>query len=108
MATMTMLKTWMLAATPEEQETLAQAAATSRKHLYQVSNAERAFSPAKAALVEKAATDLHRATAGRLPLLYRTDLAEACAQCEFAKKCLGAAALRSEFPLADNEGGDHD
>ena len=51
MATMTMLKTWMLAATPEEQETLAQAAATSRKHLYQVSNAERAFSPAKAALV---------------------------------------------------------
>jgi transcriptional regulator with XRE-family HTH domain len=108
MATMTMLKTWMTAAAPDEQEQLAQAAGTSRRHLYQVSNGERAFSPTKAALVERATHALHRQTSGRLPLLYRTDLAEACAGCEFAKKCLGPAAVRSEFPLTDNEGVDHD
>jgi len=109
MATMTMLKVWMQAATPDEQQALADAAVNgSRKHLYAVSNGDRYFSPLKAAAVEAKALEMHRSTGGRLPLLYRTDLAEACAACEFARKCLGAAAVRSEFPLADNEGADHD
>ena len=96
---MNMLNVWMRAATPEEQATLAAAAETSRGHLYQVSSGNRMFSPGKAALIERATVAMAPGAAGRLPVVWRTDLAPVCAQCEFAQKCLGARAMRSEFPF---------
>ena len=99
---LTQLKLWMRQATPEEQEILASRAGTSRGMLYQVSGGFRSFSPEKAAEIERATKVMHRASKGRLPRLYRTDLAEACAMCEYAQKCLGAAAVRADFPIVDD------
>ena len=96
---LTQLKLWMRQATPDEQETLAKRAGTSRGMLYLVSSGHRNFSPEKAAQIERATKVMHRASKGRLPLIYRTDLAAACAGCEYAQKCLGAAAMRAEFPI---------
>ena len=36
---------------------------------------------------------------GRLPIVYRTDLVPACANCEFARKCLGPIAERASFEV---------
>jgi hypothetical protein len=33
-----------------------------------------------------------RSSKGRLPRLYRTDLSDACANCDYARKALGARA----------------
>lgn len=92
-------KLWMQAATTAEQNRLARAAGTSRGFLYLVSSGNRRFNPVKAAAVERASAAMHEASKGRLPLLYRTDLAEACAECEYARRCLGRAALRADFPV---------
>ena len=96
---MNMMNVWMRAATPDEQAALAAAAETSRGHLYQVSSGNRLFSPHKAALVERGTVAMAASTGGRLPVVWRTDLAPVCAQCEFAQKCLGARAVRAEFPF---------
>ena len=96
---MNMLKIWMRAATPDEQTLLATAAETSRGHLYQVSSGNRQFSPGKAALVERATVAMAKTAGDRLPVVWRTDLAPVCAQCEFAQRCLGAKAVRAEFPF---------
>jgi len=82
-----------------------------------VSSGHRNFSPEKAAEIERATKVMARASRGRLPRLYRTDLAAACANCEYAQKCLGSTAMRAEFPLVDDavfaestetEGGSYD
>lgn len=99
---LTQLKLFMRAATPEEQETLARRADTSRGMLYLVSSGHRNFSPEKAAKIERATKVMNRASRGRLPRLYRTDLAAACAACEYAQKCLGSAAVRADFPIVDD------
>lgn len=99
---LTQLKIFMRAATPDEQETLAKRAGTSRGMLYLVSSGHRNFGPEKAAEIERVTRVMHRASKGRLPRIYRTDLASACAACEYAQKCLGSAAVRSEFPIVDN------
>ena len=96
---MNMLNTWMRAASPDEQASLAAAAQTSRGHLYQVSSGNRLFAPGKAALIERATAAMAKASGGRLPVVWRTDLAPVCARCEFAQKCLGANAVRAEFPF---------
>jgi hypothetical protein len=98
-----MLWMWMRAATADEQELLAVNAGTTRGHLYQVSNAHRSFSPEKAADVARESEKMHKASAGRLPILYVTDLADACAGCQYAQRCLGAAAVRSEFQVVTPE-----
>ena len=36
-----------------------------------------------------------------LPIVYRTDMVEACRNCEYARKCLGEPAVASEFPIGD-------
>ena len=100
----TMLKLWMREASPAEQEELAQAVGSSRGHLYQVAGGFRRFGPAKAAAVERKAAEMHRDTKGRLPKVYRTDLALECAACEYAQKCLGAVASRGEFPMLEDDG----
>lgn len=97
--TMTQLKLWMRLATPDEQEALAKGAKTSRAMLYHVANGNRKFAPTKAIQIERTSAKMHQASRGRLPKLYRTDMAAACAECEFALKCLGPIARRTEFPI---------
>lgn len=96
------LKLWMRLATAAEQEALAAKCDTSRQMLYQVANGHRNFSASKAGLIEAASAAMHKATRGRLPLLYRSDLAIACASCAYARECLGA---RAEFELVDDSAG---
>lgn len=90
------MKQWMTKATPQEQEELAKRVGTSRNNLYQYAGGFRYASAERAGQIEIATHEMHKATGGRLPRLYRTDLAKACTECPFAKRCLGA---RAEFPL---------
>ncbi len=100
---LTQLKLWMRVATVAEQEALAKHAGTSRATLYLVASGHRNFSAAKAGLIEDAAAQLHATTRGRLPKLYRSDLAVACASCGYAQKCLGPITRRSEFPVGETK-----
>ena len=89
------IKAWMAAATVEEQEQMAALAETTRSMLYQyVKN--RKPSAEKAAKIEAATMQMAKGSKGRLPIVYRTDLSSACAQCQFARKCLGS---KIEFEL---------
>lgn len=107
MSTLTIMKLWMRASTPQEQQLLAERVGTTRTYLYHLAGGFRSASPELAIAIEHATADMYKASAGRLPRIYRTDLAKACAGCEFAQKCLGPAAVRAEFPLVseDSEGG---
>lgn len=105
---MTPLKLWMRAATAAEQELLAQRASTSRGYLYHLAaseetNYKREPKPVLAAAIERETKVMAKASKGRLPIVYRTDLVEACRQCEFAQKCLGPTAIASEFPIVTAE-----
>lgn len=103
------LKAWMNAATPQEQEDLAEHVGTSRNVLYQYSGEFRHMSPSRAREVEEFTAKLHRESKGRLPRVYRTDLNPECRGCDLAARCLGPAAVASEFrflPPDDTEGGD--
>lgn len=105
---MNLFKTWMRLATPDEQKLLAHRAGTTRQYLYHLAADEGASykrepQPELAAAIERETEAMHKASGGRLPRIYRTDLVTACANCEFAKKCLGAAALRADFPLVTAE-----
>ena len=103
--TITPMKTWMDAATPDEQRLLAERVGTSRAHLYQLSGGHRQCSAERAIQIEHATAEMHKASAGRLPRLYRTDLATACRGCDFARRCLGEAiTVRSEFPIVTSKG----
>jgi len=114
---MTMMKLFMRAAEPEEQELLARNCGTTRAYLYHIAGGFRAPQPELAARIEEQTAIMHTASNGRLPKLYRTDLVSACAQCPYAAKCLGADAVRAEFEIvtpemlaeqADSEGGHAD
>lgn len=111
------MKLWMRAATPEEQQLLAHRAGTTRMYLYHLSADEdakykREPKPELAAAIERITGEMHKASNGRLPLVYRTDLVTGCRNCEFAKRCLGPIATRADFPvvtpqmLAESEDGD--
>lgn len=105
---MTPLKLWMRAATAEEQQLLARRAGTTRSYLYHLAaDDDRAYKreakPDLAAAIERVTAEMHKASNGRLPLVYRTDLLSACARCEYAQRCLGAAALRADFPVVTQE-----
>ena len=108
---MNIFKLWMRAATTEEQELLAVNVGTSREYLYQISGGFKQCSPERGSAIERETKRMHRASKGRLPIVYRTDLVEACRLCEFAQKCLGGAAVRADFPIvtaemvAESEGG---
>lgn len=113
MHTITALKAWMACATPDEQELLAERVGTSRGMLYQYAGGHREVSAARAGQIETVSKAMARASKGRLPVLYRTDLTQACRDCEYAQRCLGPRAVASEFPivkadaleLVDSEGG---
>lgn len=108
---MNALKLWMRAATPEEQQLLAERAGTSRQYLYQLSGGHRQASAELGAAIEAATRAMARASKGRLPAIYRTDLVSACRECEYAQRCLRDRAVASQFPfvtaemLGDSEGG---
>lgn len=101
------MKAWMLAASPEEQQRLADAAGTSRKYLYHLANDQAAYargaSPDLARRLEEAAIPINRQNP-RLPRLLRVDLNAACRACDFARKCLGEEVItESEFRVVNNE-----
>lgn len=113
--TITALKAWMQAATPDEQEVLAEAVGTSRQMLYQYAGGHREVSAGRAGQIEAATKAMARASRGRLPAILRTDLCEACRGCAYAQRCLGQRAVASEFPIVTgplvavaSEGGDAD
>jgi hypothetical protein len=111
---MNMLKLWMRAATPSERRVLAKRVGTSEGNLVQYAGGHRNASAARGIAIEQQTAKMHKASKGRLPLVYRTDLVEACRNCGFAQKCLGAAAVRADFPIvteqmvAESEGGNND
>ena len=107
MANMSQLKAWMRLASPEEQTALATAAGTSRAYLYHLANDKSAYgryaSPELARRLETAAVGIN-ALNPRLPRLLRTDLALACRECEFARKCLGDSVVTdSEFRVETDD-----
>ena len=107
--TLTSMKLWMQAASTEQQFELAKRAETSRNYLYHLAGGFRDASAELAQRIEKASAEIHKETRGKLPKIYRTDLNNACRQCDFAQKCLGAAAVASEFKFInpdDTEGGE--
>lgn len=111
---MNIFKIWMRAATPEEQDLLADALGTSRNMLYQISGGFKSVSAERGIAIEKLTERMHIASLGRLPRIYRTDMVETCRGCEFARQCLGASADRAEFKvvtaneMVDTEGGSPD
>ena len=108
MTTMSSMKAWMQAADPLQQFELAKRAETSRQYLYHLSGGFRDASPALARRIERVTLSMNKETKGKLPKVYRTDLNKDCRECEFAAKCLGAAAVASDFaflPSDDSEGG---
>jgi len=101
MKTITSMKAWMAAATVDEQELLAERVGTTRGMLYQYAGGHRTASAERAGAIERSNAEMHKASKGRLPKIYRTDLSEACLQCEYAQRCLKGQAVISEFPIVD-------
>ena len=84
------LKIWIALASADEQHVLAERVGTSRATLYQYANGHRQCSAERAGEIERVTAEMARASKGRLPRIFRTDLADACAQCDYARKCLGS------------------
>lgn len=97
--TITPMKVWMTAATPDEQHLLAEKVGTTRGMLYQWAGGHRQASAEMAGRIEAATAVMHKASKGRLPAIVRTDLCEACRSCQYAAKCLGDRAVVSDFPI---------
>lgn len=99
-----MMRFWMRKASEEERELLSYAVGTSRGNLDQYAGGHRQPSATRGREIEQVSHEMHEATDGRLPKLYRTDLVEACRSCEFARKCLGKSIVdRADFPLVDGD-----
>jgi DNA-binding transcriptional regulator YdaS (Cro superfamily) len=101
MKTITAVKVWMAAATKAEQELLAKRVGTSVGMLYQLAGGHRNARAERAQAIERETRLMAKASKGRLPVVYRTDLCEACRSCDFAQRCLGEKAVVSEFPIVD-------
>lgn len=100
------LKAWMKAASTTEQEALAQRVGTSRMYLYALANPgskyHREPRPELAIRIEAATAEMRRESKKRLPRVLRTDLNKHCAECHFARRCLGGAV---DFDILDEENG---
>lgn len=103
MSTITPLKQWLRAAQPADLAALAKAVGTSELYIRHLSADEskryhREAKPALAAAIERETLAMSKASGGRLPVVYRTDLNGTCRQCAFARKCLGEdTTIASEF-----------
>jgi hypothetical protein len=98
---MTPLKQWMHAASGSMREALARAAGTSVAYLYSLAaeahdKYRRNASVELAARIERETMRLH--ARHNLPVVYRTDVNPTCAECPYARKCLGPLAIRADFP----------
>lgn len=91
----------MSAATADEQHLLATKVGTTRGQLYQLAGGHRQASADMAGRLESATAEMAKASKGRLPRVYRTDVCEACRGCSYAAKCLGTRAIVSDFPIVD-------
>ncbi len=104
-APMNALKVWLRLATPAERQRLVHIAGTKVSYLYFLSNPAAGYGrTATASMASRleAASDQIREEGGdavkrRLPRLLRTDLCPTCRGCSFARRCLGDAAIASEF-----------
>jgi hypothetical protein len=107
---MNALKHFMTVASGAEQEELASSAGTSRAYLYRLANTETAYArTAKAELaaaLEAKTQEMAKASKGRLPVVYRTDLNAACRACPYAQRCLGARATASQFEILGTDTGE--
>jgi hypothetical protein len=101
MKTISPMKQWMAAATVEEQQLMAERVGTSRGYMYQIAGGHRQASAELGAAIERESKGMARASKGRLPVIYRTDIVAACRACDFAQKCLGERAIVSDFPIVD-------
>jgi hypothetical protein len=101
MKTISIVKQWMSLATVEEQQLLAERAGTSRGYLYQLAGGHRQASAELGAAIERESKVMSKASKGRLPVIFRTDIVAACRACDFAQKCLGERAIVSDFPIVD-------
>lgn len=100
---LSILNLWMRAATADEQDLLAERAGTTRGQMYQLANGHRRASPSKAHAIANASQEMAKASKGRLPVLYVTDLCEACQGCPYAAQVLKDKAVRAEFPVVTGE-----
>jgi hypothetical protein len=111
MTTISTLKAWMRQATSHEQKLLADRVGTSQQYLNHIAASEEAAykrepKPALAAAIERETKVMAKASKGRLPIVYRTDLNSTCRGCDFARRCLGDdVVVRSEFPVIDSRQG---
>ena len=100
--TITPMRAWLRAATPDERKALATRAGTSVGMLNQYAGGHRECSAARAGMIESATREMHKASKGRLQVILRTDLVTACRACPYAIKCLGQdLVVRGEFPIVD-------
>lgn len=105
MSTITPLKAWVRAATIHERELLAKSVGTSVAYLNHMAASDdkrytREPKASLAAAIERETKAMHKASKGRLPVVYRTDLNSTCRQCEFAARCLGDdTVVRGEFAI---------
>lgn len=98
---MNQMQAWMDEASVEEREALAEMAGTTVGTLRQIAgsyryNGQPSVRSGLARRIEIAADALRRKNKN-LPRVVRTDLSPECRECEFAQKCLGAAAIASDF-----------
>lgn len=110
MSTITTLKAWLNASTTAEKQYLADRVKTSTQYLNHLAADEtkaykREASPELAREIEHVTKEMARASKGRLPIVWRTDLASACRACEFARRCLGDTVVASHFPVVVEDPG---
>lgn len=98
--TITPLRAFLRASTPEEREALAAAAGTTLGQLNQLAGGHRSASADLAGRLETGIALLRRGAAKRrLPEVVRTDLCAACRDCPYAAKVLKGRVITSEFPI---------
>ena len=86
---MTPLKDFRRKATKEEQRELALRTGSDQTYLFSHIGVHREPSIETAAKIEEATTEMNKNTDGRLPVVRRTQLCEACNACPYAKGFLG-------------------
>lgn len=104
---MNQLKTWMIAAKPEEILGLAGLSGTSRDYLYQLAAGRRRASSELAGRIAAGADKIRAGSEGRLPRLGREDVSSVCRDCAYARGWLGVqrASARAKAVLAAQEEG---
>jgi len=120
MSIITALKSWMRASTNDEKKLLAdRIGLESPAYLHHLAADDskryaREPNPTQAANIERETKSMNRASKGRLPVVYRTDLNSHCRGCDFARRCLGEEVVTgSHFAIVtgeslDSEGGTPD